>query len=134
MSVFRAQIKPDGGLSLGSEFNSARFKEVCKENIGKWLRIELEMPLRSMSQHRYYWVYMGVLSSETGHTQEELHSWAKKKFLSKKFATVFGEDVELHPSTRSLNKAEFGEYLERICAETGVPLPDPQAEGYISNH
>jgi hypothetical protein len=132
--VFRAQITADGGLNLGSEFNRARFKEFCKEHPGAWLHIEYERPLRSMSQHRFYWVYLAAVSYETGHTPEELHSWAKHKFLPRKFATVLGEDVELEATTKTLSKAEFGEYLDRICAETGVPLPNPQEAGYISNH
>ena len=30
-----------------------------------------------------------------------------------------------------LNKNDFSEYLDRIAAETGVPLPDPEAAGYL---
>lgn len=132
MTVWRVQAK-GGKVSFGSDFNQARFREWCKENEGKWLRIEDEKPLRSMSQHKFYWVYLTAISSETGHTPEELHSWAKKKFLPHKFAKVLGEDVELAPTTTTLSKAEFSEYLERICAETGVPIPSPEEAGYLPN-
>jgi hypothetical protein len=70
-------------------------------------------------------------ANETGHTPEEIHAWTKAKFLPKKFARVLGEDVELSPTTTTLSKLEFGEMLDRIAAETGVPLPDPQAAGYL---
>lgn len=129
--VFLATITEDGGLSLGSDFNRSRFKEYCRENVGKVVRIERQEPVRSMSQHRFYWVYLDVIANETGHTPEELHAWAKAKFLPRKFATVLGTDVELDKTTTKLSKLEFGEYLEKICAETGVPLPDPQAAGYL---
>lgn len=129
--VFRALIKEDGKFDFGSDFNLARFREFCAANPTKWVRIELEKIVRTRSQHNYYWVYLEVLSRETGHSANELHDWAKKKFLPPKFATVMGEEVELTPSTKALSKLEFGEYLDRICAETGVPLPDPQAAGYL---
>jgi hypothetical protein len=131
--VFLAQITGDGGLSLGSDLNRARFKEFCKEHVGAWLRIEHQVPVRSMSQHRFYWVYLGAIAHETGHTPEEIHAWVKAKFLPKRFATVLGTDVELTPTTTTLSKVEFGEVLDRVCAETGVPLPDPQAAGYPSH-
>src|SRR5262245_10347034 len=132
MTVFLAKITGDGGLNLGSDTNRARFKEFCKENVGKVVRIERQVPVRSKSQHRFYWVYLDAIAHETGHTPEELHAWVKAKFLPRKFATVLGKDVELAPTTTTLNKAEFGELLERICAETRVPLPDPQAAGFIT--
>lgn len=129
--VFRARIKEDGRFDFGSDFNLARFREFCASNPGKWVRIELEKIVRTRSQHNYYWVYLGVLSRETGHSEQELHDWAKKKFLPQRFVTVMGEEVLLEPSTKQLSKAEFGEYLDRICSETGVPLPNPQDAGYL---
>ena len=39
----------------------------------------------------------------------------------------------MSPSTTKLSKAEFAEYPECICAETGVPVPDPQAAGYLAH-
>lgn len=129
--VFRAQLKEDGKFDFGSDYNLARFREWCKERAGKWVRIEEQMLVRTRSQHNYYWVYLGVVSRETGHSEQELHDWAKKRFLPRKYATVMGEEVELTPSTKHLSKAEFGEYLDRICAETGVPLPNPQDAGYL---
>jgi hypothetical protein len=129
--VFRAQVKDDGKFDFGSDFNLTRFKEWCASNPGKWVRIEEQASVRSLSQHNFYWVYLGIVGHETGHTPEELHEWAKKKFLPRRFATVFGEEVEVVPTTKTLKKHEFGEYLDRICAETGVPLPNPEDAGYF---
>lgn len=129
--VFLATIRGDGGLNLGTDFNRERFKEFCKENVGKVVRIERQEPVRSTSQHKFYWVYMAAISNVTGHTPEEIHAWAKAKFLPKKFVSVLGEDVEMSPTTTKLSKLEFGELLDRIVAETGVALPDPLASGYL---
>jgi len=38
--------------------NRARFKDFCEENVGKIVRIEKSVPVRSMSQHRFYSVYL----------------------------------------------------------------------------
>lgn len=129
--VFRAQINDEGRFDFGSEHNLTRFREWCKANPGKWVRIEEQVPVRTRSQHNYYWVYLEVVSRETGHTAEELHAWAKKTFLPRRYATVMGKEVEIEPTTKTLSKLAFGEYLDRICAETGVSLPDPQAAGYF---
>jgi hypothetical protein len=47
---------------------------------------------------------------------------------------VNGEEIKIPSSTTTLSKIDFGEYLDKIAAETGIPLPDPEAAGYISNH
>ena len=39
--------------------------------------------MRSMSQHRFYWVYLSAIAHETDHTPEELHAWVKAKFLER---------------------------------------------------
>ena len=64
----------------------------------------------------------------------EIHEWAKWKFLPPRFVTVNGEETRIAGTTKSLGKAEFGDYLDKISAETGVPLPDMEAAGFISNY
>src|SRR5436190_1445558 len=104
MTTFLAKITEDGGLNLGSDFNRARFKEFCKEHIGAWLRIEHQPPVRSMSQHRFYFLYLGIIANETGHTVDELHAWVKAKFLPRRFAEVMVQEVEIAPTTTTLSK------------------------------
>ena len=130
--VFRAQISEQGKFDFGSDHNLMRFRQYCADNPGKWVRIEPQEPVRSRSQHNFYFVYLGIISHESGHTVEELHAWAKRKFLPRRFATVMGEEVEVPPSTKTLKKHEFSEYLDRICAETNIPLPDPADAGYFT--
>lgn len=123
----------DGRISFGSEENKTRFKLYAGNHPNRTYRLEPIESLRSMRQHRYYWLYLGIVSLETGHTPEELHEWAKREFLPVRYATVLGKDVPVTASTTNLSKTDFGEYLEKICAETGVPLPDPQEAGYLPN-
>lgn len=131
--VFRA-IARNGGLDLGSDVNKARLKEWLQEHEGTHLRIEDVKPIRSRSQNNYYWMYLEVVSRETGHTPEELHEWAKRKFLPRRFISVMGQVLPVPASTTALKKHEFTDYLDRICAETNVPLPNPEDAGFISNH
>jgi hypothetical protein len=51
--VFRAQIKEDGKLDFGSDFNLERFRQWCLDNVGKWVRIEHQPLVRTRSQHNF---------------------------------------------------------------------------------
>lgn len=132
MSVWLIKAK-DGGLDLGSEFNKAKLKEHLKEHEGKTYRLEYVQPKRSLSQNNYYWMYLGVIARETGDHEKALHEFFKQEFLPKKTIAILGKARTITKSTTSLTKLEMGEYLDKICAMSGVPLPDPQEAGYISN-
>jgi hypothetical protein len=128
--VFQAsQGKPD----FGSDYNRAAFLEMLKENEGKKFKITPIIPKRSLSQNRYYWLYLGVIEQETGNGADDLHEYFKRKHLPPKFIEVLGQEMKIPRSTTELSKVEFGEFLEKICAETGVALPDPQLAGYLPN-
>jgi hypothetical protein len=130
MTTFLAKIK-NVSLDFGSEFNQARFKQFLKDNEGKWIRIELPKPLRTNQQNRYYHLYLQVIERETGNNAEDLHEYFKRTLLPPKFITVLGNEIRIPRSTTELNKIEFGEYLDKICALTDVPLPDRELAGYI---
>ena len=42
--------------------------------------------------------------------------------------------MKIPATTTDLKKHEFGEYLDRIAAESGVALPSPEDAGYVSNY
>jgi hypothetical protein len=130
--AFHATIK-EGKLSFGPILLK-RFEDFLHANDGKQVTIELDTPRRSESQNRYYWLYLEVIARETGNDADDLHELFKRKFLPPAFKTIMGQEVKLPGSTTDLDKAGFSEYLERICALTNVPLPDPEAAGYISNY
>ncbi len=114
-----------------NEISRARFLE---NNSGKQIVIEVPKIVRSRTQNNYLWVYYGVIEQETGNNADDIHEWAKRKFLPPRFITVNGEELRIPGTTTGLTKTEFGEFLEKICAATEIPLPDPTLAGYISNY
>ncbi len=88
------------------------------------LEIEQKKESRSVMQHRYYFLYLGIIAEETGHTKDELHSFFKGKFLTERISEIFGEKTRITRSTTELSKGEFSEYLADISLLTGVELPD----------
>jgi hypothetical protein len=130
--MFRATIR-GGKLDLGAAQRKV-FADFLSVNDGRTLTIELEKKGRSRSQNNYYWVYLNVIARETGENADDLHEFFKRKFLPPVFKTVRGQELQLPRSTTTLSKAEFNEYLDRICALVEIPLPDPEAAGYISNY
>ena len=131
MIVFLAKATSEGALDWGSEINQYRLTETLKKHAGKTFRLSLPENKRSSRQNSYYWLYLGVIEAETGNDANDLHEYFKRIFLKPKFITVMGEEIKVPKSTKDLNKVEFGEYLDKICAKTNVLLPDPILAGYM---
>jgi hypothetical protein len=106
----------------------------AREHEGERVVIHEDKPTRSQSQNAYYWAYLEIIARETGDNVDDLHEFFKRKLLPPVFKTIRGEEIRLPGSTRDLEKSAFSEYLDKIAALTGVPLPDPEAAGYISNY
>jgi len=131
--VFRAKANK-GKLDFGSLNNRDRFALFLQDNDGCNLRIEKIESKRSLSQNAYYWMYLGVIERDTGNNADDLHEYLKRKLLPPKFITVMGKEIKIPSSTKDLSKVAFGEYIDKISAETDVPLPNIEDAGYISNH
>ena len=134
----------DGKLSLGSELNKALFQQDLKEHPNATYRIERVISKRTGQQNRYLWFYLELCERETGNDKNDLHEYIKKYLTPKKevVLTLYKEGKPYKmkgmtgKGTSELNKLELGEVLEKLCVDTGVPLPDPrEAEklGYILN-
>lgn len=123
----------DGNTEFAG-MTKVRLKEYLLAHEGKVFEIRMRETKRTMTQNRYYWLYLEVISAETGNGANDLHEYFRRALLSPKFITVMGKEVKMPRSTTELSKTEFGEYLDRICAETNVPLPDPEAAGFITNY
>lgn len=134
--VFRCKAK-NGELDFGSEHNQIRLKSYLLDNEGKELVLKHQKPKRSLSQNAYYWVYLGVIERETGNDANELHDFFRSKLLPPKTVCIRGNKdkhyFERPTSTTELNKLEFGDYLDKICAMTNVPIPDREEAGFILN-
>lgn len=137
MTVFLATAH-NGKLDFGSDINQARLHDFLVKNEGKTLRVELPKTVRSSQQNRLYWAYLGIIEQDTGNFSEDLHLFFKEKLLPKKAITIKGHKGEyelMKPvSTTELSKADFGEYMMKINAMTGIPVPDPRDLGIITNY
>jgi hypothetical protein len=129
---FRCTVDKSG-LVFPSMQAAARWNAWREDHEGAHIRIEEEKPTRSTSQNRYYWTYLDIIEKETGNNATDLHEFFKRKLLPPVFKNIMGEEMKLPASTTDLNKADFTMYLDKICALTGVPLPDPVAAGYLPN-
>jgi hypothetical protein len=131
--IFLATIK-NKELDFGSPFNLARWHEFCKKYEGETVRIDKPEKKRTLSQNNFYWFYLGVIAKETGNEPEDLHIFFRQKLLPRRFIKIKGKkgsyEIEDYKSTTKLTKLEMGEYLEKICAITEVPLPNPVDAGY----
>ena len=130
---FRAIVKENCGLEMG---NLPRWRDFLRGlKIGKpvWITVETEENKRTIQQNRYYWLYLEVIADETGDVADDLHEFFRRKLLPPKWITAQGEETKIPRSTTDLSKAEFTEYLDKICAKTNIPLPDAETAGYISN-
>lgn len=128
----------NGKLSFGSEYNEIRLRQFLLDNEGKQLWLTKPQTQRSKLQNNFYWAYLGIIEQETGNNSNDLHEFFKLKLLPPKEITIRGKEknhiLTTTRSTTELTKAEFTDYLDKICALTGVPIPDPTLlEGYISS-
>lgn len=126
MVTFNAKII-NGKMDFGSDYNEQRFQIFLNNNNGKELHLEILETKRSKSQNSFYWLYLKAIERELGQDSKECHEYFRRIFLPPVYKTVFGKEIRLPNSTTNLTKYEFGEYLEKICAETGVPIPDAES-------
>lgn len=124
-----------GRFAFTSEDQKSMFTQFLSQFEGKKvvLTVDERLPKRSQSQHNYYHLYLDIIAEETGHSHDELHAYFKGKHLTTSLVDVLGAKVRMTKSTTDLSKTDFGNFLDRICAETNIPLPDPSLAGYISN-
>lgn len=99
--------------------------QLNKFNVGEEITMYLtnQKPKRSVAQNNYYWLYLGIISKETGNDIDDLHSLFKGLFLSKAVVQVMGYPVRRVKSTTELSISDFSEYIERIVELTGVEPP-----------
>lgn len=111
------------------------YKWVSNFSDGEYLlEISQKKEKRSIMQHRYYFLYLGIISDGSGHTKDELHNFFKGKFLTERISEIFGQATRVTKSTTDLTKSEFSEYLANISLLTGVELPDTSSFYGYSYH
>ncbi len=111
---------------------------LCKDFDGRKVHMELVEENRTLSQNNFYWLYLGVIENETGNLADDVHEFAKRKFLTPKFRKVsiggITTEIKIPGSTTDLKKGEFSEYIDKISAWCGVQIPDPVEAGFMRHH
>ena len=85
--------------------------------------VEKHQDIRTRRQNSFYWLYLSIIEQETGENANDLHEYFKRIFLPPRFIVVRGKEIKLPATTTKLSKKQMSDYLEKICAETGVPIP-----------
>jgi len=119
-------VAKSGAITFKSPYQKALFKKYLQDNEGKsvYIALDTRKPKRSDQQNRLYWLYLNIISAETGTDPIKAHEFFRGKFLSLGIKEIFGERTRIKKSTTELNKSEFCEYLLKIQEATGVPIPD----------
>lgn len=126
MSKFHL-IAHNSELIFKSDSHRAVFRQHLKNYENSEFSVERVKPTRSNNQNALLWFYLGIIATETGNNEDDLHEYFKRKFLPPRFVTVLKQEIKLPSSTTELSKNEFGDYLDKICALTNVPIPDTVA-------
>lgn len=131
MDNFNVTAK-NGGIVFKSDYHRGLFKQRLEQLEDKkfTLTVDESIPTRSEQQNRYYWLYIKMISDETGFTKDEVHLLCKGKFLTREIKEVLGDKVRITKSTTELTKSEFAEYIQEIQTFTGITPPDTDAFFY----
>ncbi len=86
---------------------------------------------RSLAQNSLYWLYMGLISRETGETPERLHKFFKSEFLPIIQYQIFGKVRADLASSSNLDVNEFTEYLNKIEHLTEIQIPNVWVSEYL---
>ncbi len=124
-NLFHVTIK-NSRIAFKSERHKEMFTMFLTQFNNREVMIEIleKKSKRSDQQNRYYWVYLTMLSRETGYTKDEIHEWAKSACMPTQIKEIFGDKVRIKKSTAKLTIGQFCEYIMNIEQKTGIPAPD----------
>lgn len=93
--------------------------------------VERHKKKRSLSSNALYWKWIGVISDEIGHDNDELHEFFKAKFCPVK-ERIIADEPMLYRSTAKLDTAEMSAYMDKVYAFSvstlGILLPLPEEQ------
>lgn len=123
---FYATIQGDK-VQVTNRLGFASFiRKTFKEGDRVILRLIPFKKIRTLPQNNFYWLYLNIISDNTGDLADDLHEYFKRKLLSPRYVTVLGKEVKLPATTTKLDKQEFSEYIDKIEALTGIAAPNPE--------
>lgn len=83
---------------------------------------------RTASQNKLMWMWLGIISNDTGESPENLHNIFKLRFLGTEKIQSMGYSIEIPKSTTKLTTQEFTDYLDKIeglALSIDIRLPHP---------
>lgn len=98
--IFNSNVTESGKLesSISNQIKSGLVSFIGK-NVTITITDETE---RTVRQNNLWWVYVGILSKETGNTNEEMHELLKSKF------------IPFSKSTTTLTSSEFSQAIKEM--------------------
>jgi hypothetical protein len=105
--VYQSQLKLN---------NKRLFIDSLREFEGKEIEIRIRerSANRSKEQNSLYWIWIDILSKETGYTKDEMHTLIKYKFLKRNVVDENGVESETIKSTTTLTTKEFTLFMNDL--------------------
>ncbi len=121
--IFKAELK-NGKLIFGNRNKFLGYISSLKDGAVE-IVVRSFRKKRSHNQNNFYWMYLNLIGEETGDNPTDLHEYFKRRHLIPKFIKVLGKsEMKIPRSTTELSTGEFGEYMDKIEQESGIPIPD----------
>lgn len=137
------RISSEGKLSV---YNQQKLNDWRERHAGKEivLVVKLKKPNRSTPQNGYYWSVVVPMITEAVNeygnewTNDETHEFLKSRFNNREVEMKGGVIVSLPQSTTSLDKAEFGRYIDEVkqwaSVVLGLYIPEPNEQLTIDHY
>lgn len=137
------RISSEGKLSV---YNQQKLNDWRERHAGKEivLVVKLKKPNRSTPQNGYYWSVVVPMITEAVNeygnewTNDETHEFLKSRFNNREVEMKGGVIVSLPQSTTSLDKAEFGRYIDEVkqwaSVVLGLYIPQPNEQLTIDHY
>ena len=107
--------------------------QIKRLDLHKTYTVEIteKKPVRTISQHKLYWLWLTCLSFETGNDKDDLHEFFKEKYIEPTVVTVFGVEQKRRTTT-TLTTTQFKYFLDHIqqfaSTDLSITLPDPESQ------
>jgi len=125
-------LEQSEGRPQFTDWQRADFKEFSLRNPKvKYKLSPLELK-RTTLQNNFYRVFLMKIERETGNLADDVHEWAKRKFLEPRWIKIKEDEYKIPGSTTKLSKVDFGEYMDKISAETEISIPNPEEAGFYT--
>lgn len=107
-------IKVNGKLDFKNKERIDKFIENLKEGEGVQISFLLSKDIRRLEMNNLYWLWLGIISNDSGYTKKELHSYFKEELICEE-AEINGKIIHNCPSTAELSVKDFSFYLQEVA-------------------